>query len=228
VSCRSCATIGVTFASSVLLEPISRAFVAGIHRFAADEGVPLVDFAKGQRKDDVAREFLGRFEGREGVLFVGRAQERTAVFRTQKRRNPPTGATYPWIVRSSAMVNHFYVYAVDEDFGPFFIKFCGYFPYNAKLCLNGNEWAKRQAAKAGIAFEALDNGFAGCDEPRRLQRICDRLGPAHIDRLLRKWLARLPHPFTPADRRAGYRYEVSVLQAEFSLTQVMDRDQGGP
>ena len=67
------------------------------------------------------------------------------------------------------MVNHFYFYGVDDDFGPFFIKFCTYFPYNAKLCINGHEWAKRQAAKAGIAFEALDNGFAACDDPRRLQ-----------------------------------------------------------
>jgi hypothetical protein len=33
----------------------------------------------------------------------------------------------------------------------------------------------------------------------------------------------LPHPFTGADRRAGYRYDVSILQAEFSLTQVLDR-----
>jgi hypothetical protein len=41
--------------------------------------------------------------------------------------------------------------------------------------------------------------------------------------LLRKWLARLPHPFTPQDRAAGSRYEVSILQAEFSLTQVLDR-----
>mgnify|MGYP003471285243 FL=1 len=112
-----------------------------------------------------------RRAGDEGVLFVGRAQERTSVIRTEKRRNPETGATYPWIVRSSAMVNHFYVYAVDRDFGPFFIKFSSYFPYNAKLCINGNEWAKRQAGKAGIAFEALDNGFATCAEPKRLQRI---------------------------------------------------------
>ena len=96
----------------------------------------------------------------EGVLFVGRAQEKAPVFRTEKRRNPITGATYPWIVKTTAMVNHFYMYAVDDDFGPFFIKFCSYFPYNAKLCINGNEWAKRQAAKAGIGFEALDNGFA--------------------------------------------------------------------
>lgn len=169
---------------------------------------------------------LADFTGTEGVLFVGRAQEKTGVFRTEKRRNP-TGATYPWLVRRTAMVNHFYVYAVDDDFGPFFIKFCTYFPYNAKVCINGNEWAKRQATKAGIAFEPLDNGFASCEDPARLQRICDRLDDKRIDRFVRKWLGRLPHPFTAADRRAGYRYDISVLQAEFSLTQVLDRPLAG-
>src|SRR3954453_13367378 len=79
---------GYRFASSALLEPISRAFVDELRRFARDRGVPLVDFAKGERKDDVAHEFLAGFDGEEGVLFIGRAQERTAVFRTEKRRNP--------------------------------------------------------------------------------------------------------------------------------------------
>jgi hypothetical protein len=77
------------------------------------------------------------------------------------------------------------VYIVDRDFGPFFLKFCTYFPYNAKLCLNGH------AEK--------------------------------IDALLRKWLRRLPHPFIRQDRQAGYRYALSILQAEFSLTQILDR-----
>jgi hypothetical protein len=145
------------------------------------------------------------------------------VFRTEKRRNPVTGATYPWIVRSTGVVNQFYIYCVDGDFGPFFLKFCSYFPYNAKLCINGHEWAKRQAAKAGIGFEALDNGFAAVEDPVAVQGICDRLSTVRIDRLLRKWLAILPHPFTRADRAAGYRYDISVLQAEFSLTQMLDR-----
>ena len=218
---------GHRFASSALLEPISRAFVDDLRRFARPRRA-----AGRLRQGATQRRRRPRVPGRlsmarRGCLFVGRAQERTAVFRTEKRRNPVTGATYPWIVRSTAMVNHFYVYAVDDDFGPFFIKFASYFPYTAKLCINGNEWAKRQAAKAGIGFEALDNGFAACDDPARLQRICDRLGPAQIDRLLRKWLARLPHPFTAADRRAGYRYDISVLQAEFSLTQMLDRPLSG-
>jgi len=60
-----------------------------------------------------------------------------------------------------------------------------------------------------------------------LQRICDRLTPAKIDALLRKWLSRLPHPFTRADRAAGYRYDISILQAEFSLTQMLDQPLSG-
>src|SRR5215467_3046058 len=143
--------------------------------------------------------------------------------RTERRRCKRTGATYPWIVESTAMVNHYYFYCVDEDFGPFFLKFCSYFPYNAKLCINGHEYLKRQLAKCGVAFEALDNGVKSCADPKLMQRVCDELSAGKIDRLLRKWLRRLPHPFPPRDRAAGYRYQLSILQAEFSLTQVLDQ-----
>lgn len=214
---------GATFASSALMEPISTAFVAAMERYARTQGVPLLTFAKGQRKDDVAAEHLAGFQEREGVLFIGKAQEKAHVFRTEKRHNPQTGQPYPWIVPSTALVNHYYIYAVDADFGPFFLKFCSYFPYTAKLCLNGHEYLKRQLVKEGIAYEALDNGLLTCADPARAQEIADGLGAPVIDGLLRKWLARLPHPFTPEDRAAGYRYDVSILQAEFALTQVLDR-----
>jgi hypothetical protein len=190
--------LGLPIASTAPLARITDAFVASVHRFAASQQVPWVDFARGQRKDDVMHEHLAAFEaaGRsEGVVFIGRAQEKTTLFRTEKRRDRE-GKTYPWIVRTTGMVNHFYFYCVDDDFGPFFIKFCSYFPYNAKLCLNGHHWAQRQAAKAGIGFTPLDNAFATVADPARLQAICDRLGPTQIDALLRKWLAILPHPFS--------------------------------
>jgi hypothetical protein len=218
--------LGLPIASTAPLGKISDGFSAAMRRFARDQQVPWVDFAKGQRKDDIAHEYLARFDREEGVLFVGRAQEKTGLFRTEKRRNAE-GRAYPWIVRSTGVVNHFYVYAVDADFGPFFLKFCSYFPYNARLCINGHEWAKRQAAKAGIAHTALDNGFATCEDPVALQAICDRLGPPQIQALLDKWLQILPGAFTDADRVAGYRYECSILQAEFSLTQVLDRPVSG-
>ena len=56
------------------------------------------------------------------------------------------------------------LYCLDADFGPFFLKFCSYFPYTAKLCLNGHHWAQRQAGQAGIGFTAMDNAFASVED----------------------------------------------------------------
>jgi len=214
---------GMLFASSALMDRITRPFVEAIAAFARKHSIPVITFVRGQRKDDVAKEHLARFQGKEGVLFIGKAQEKATVFRTEKRRHPQTGRTYPWIVRSTAMVNHFYFYCVDEDFGPFFLKYCSYFPYNAKLCINGHEYLKRQLDKEGIAYQALDNGILSCEDPERMQQIADGLSAEKIADLLFKWQKRLPYPFAPKDTAAGYRYAVSILQAEFSLTQVLDR-----
>ena len=53
------------------------------------------------------------------------------MLRTERRHDPDTGGAYPWLAHSMAVVNHYSFYAVDDDFGPFFLKFCSYFPYNA-------------------------------------------------------------------------------------------------
>jgi hypothetical protein len=179
----------------------------------------------GQRKDDVMRERLAQSlaEGRtEGVAFAGRAQEKVRVWATTRRRDAE-GKSYPWIVRESRVVAHWYFYCHDACAGPFFIKYCGYFPYNAKLCCNGNEYAKRMAAGAGIGFAPLDNGFAAVDDAAAVQEIRDSFDEAVIWDPAAKWTGLLPCPFTAEDAAADYRYEASVLQAEFSLTQVLDK-----
>jgi len=201
---------------------MTQAFREQIDAFALREDIPVVHFEKDQRKDELFAERLGRFERDEGVVFIGVAQEKAHVMRVGQRQRQG-GKTYAWITKGTAMVNHVYFYCVDRDFGPFFLKFCTYFPYPAKLCLNGHEYAKQQLRAEGIAFTALDNGFLECAEPKRLQTICDELSPELIDGLARKWLRRLPHPFDERDRLAGYSYQVSMLQMEFSLTQVLDR-----
>jgi hypothetical protein len=101
---------GHQFASSALMDPMTRSFVAETERYAKDRGVPMIQFQKGQRKDDVMAAQLKRFEKSEGVVFIGKAQEKTPVFRTERPRNPNSGQQYPWIVRSTAMVNHYYWY----------------------------------------------------------------------------------------------------------------------
>jgi len=220
------AHLGARVPSTMMVAPLSERFVQAIERFVETEGLDLVTFKKGQRKDDVAHEYLASFTGDEGVLFVGKAQEKASVFRTEKRRRPD-GSTYPWIYRSTTPVNHYYVYVLDRDFGPLFIKFCSYFPYAVKVCVNGHEWLKRQLTQRGIAYEPLDNGIRSTEEAARVQRIANTLDAAKIDAVFRKWLRRLPHPFAAAHRAAGYRYQLSILQAEFALTQVLDRPRTG-
>lgn len=191
--------------SSNAVEPMTRAFVQAIEQFVRQQQIPRVSFQKGQRQDELAAQMRARFPRKDGVVFVGKAQEKCTVYRTEKRHNPRTGRAYAGIVKSTALVNHYYFYCVDENFGPFFLKFCSYFPYNAKLCGNGHEYAKQQLEREQIASQALDNGIRSCADPKRLQQICDSLSAAKIDGLLRKWLRRLPHPFPSGDRAAGYR-----------------------
>jgi hypothetical protein len=218
---------GAQVASTNAVEPMTRKFVESIEQFVRQQQIPLVSFQKGQRKEELAAQMRARFPQRDGVVFVGKAQEKCTVYRTEKRHHPKTQRAYAWIVKATALVNHYYFYCVDENFGPFFLKFCSYFPYNAKLCLNGHEYAKQQLQREQIAYQALDNGIRSCANPKRLQQICDALSAAKIDALLRKWLRRLPHPFPPADRAAGYRYQLSIWQIELSLTQVLDRPVSG-
>ena len=218
---------GAKVASTVLMAPISRDFVKAIHAFAKRERVEIVRFAKGQRKDEVTRERLKDFFRPEGVLYIGTAQERFASFRMIKRHSVHTGQAYPWFTRGTVMCNHYYFYLVDEDFGPLFIKFCSYFPYTARVCLNGHEYVKRQLAREGIAFEALDNGLLTCADPARAQQILDDLTEEKIAALVAKWLGRLPDPFTATDHAAGYNFQLSILQAEFARTQVFDRPLAG-
>ncbi len=93
---------GNRFASSALMAPMTAAFTADVSHFIAARGLDLVRFSRGQRKDDVTREYLRRAQPDdrglvpEQVLYAGVAQEKQKVFRTVRRRNPVTGATYPW------------------------------------------------------------------------------------------------------------------------------------
>jgi hypothetical protein len=214
-------------ASSAAMAPISREFVGAIESYAKKHPVPVLTFEKGQRKDDVVAPYVKRAAGQEGILLVGKAQEKTTAYRTIKGQGPRPQDHFPRLYRTTVMVNQYYFYGIDADFGPFFLKFSSYFPYTAKFCLNGHEYLKCQLTQKGIAYEKLDNGILSCADPDRLQALADGLSAEKIEAVVRKWLARLPQPFTAEERAAGYDYEISILQAEFSLTQVLDRPQTG-
>jgi hypothetical protein len=210
--------LGNRIASPACIRPIHDRFVQDVAAFATRHLVPIVQFERRQRKDDVAACYRARFQAAEGVVFIGVAQERQFSFKT-KHVTPPHAVRFSFS-RQTVAVNQHYFYLQDLEWGPAFIKVGTYLPYPVRVCLNGNEWLKQQLRKEAIPFDSLDNGFLWCADPDRLQQLADSLSPADVQSLFDHWLHILPWPLTPSDRAAGYRHRLSIWQLEMSLTQV--------
>ena len=220
--------------SPALLERRGLAFRRAVLSFAEANSIPVLNFAgkrdKGrpgvlaesqwpERKIDKVMPLMRKAAatGRSQVVAVGVAQEYQRVF-TGTKDQTATGAVWFSYNRTERRVTCYYFYVWDEAFGPAFIKICAYFPYPGKIWFNGHEWAKRQALAAGLRFTELSNGFADCEDPAALQEVCDRLGPGQIRVFAERWWARLPLPFTRADRDAGYWWDISMRQVEVAKT----------
>src|SRR5215831_211998 len=215
--------LGMPIPSPALMEKVSTRFRRSVESFAEANGVPWVRFGKDARKADVMAPYLRKAAatGRSQVAAVGVAQEFQRVWAAYQRETSMAAPQFTF-AKADRRVTCYYFYLWDEGFGPAFIKVCAYFPYPAKIWVNGHEWAKRQAARAGIGFTELSNGFAACDDPAALQQICDRLRPGTIEVFAQRWLHRLPMPFGRADQHAGYWWEISMRQVEVSRTLVLD------
>ena len=206
------------------MDPMSKAFIAAVERFVEQEQIPLITFAKGQRKDDVAKEYHAHFHGTEGIVFVGKAQEKTPVFRTEKRRNPETGQTYPWIVRSHGHGQPLLLLRRRRGLRPVLPQVLHLLPLQ-RQALHQRPRVRQAATGQGRdrlrgpgqrhpdaapTPDGCSNSATACRPPRSTR--CCASG----------WRG-CPIRSPPRIAQAGYRYDVSILQAEFSLTQVLDR-----
>src|SRR5215204_1005799 len=160
------AHLGNPIPSPAIFDKIGTVFRRAVGCFAEDEHIRVVRFTKTDRKIEKMRPYLAAqaATGRPGVAAIGVAQEYASVF-TGTQRDAPNGIPWFSFHKADRRVTCYYFYLWDVDFGPAFIKICAYFPYPAKIWINGHEWAKRQATRAGIGFTELSNGFAATDDP---------------------------------------------------------------
>jgi hypothetical protein len=214
--------LGMPVASPAVFEKIGTRFRQAVARYADMNDIPVIKFTKGIRKIDVMRPLLARAAraGVPGVVAIGSAQEFQLVWEARKRDTDPSRSPQFSFAKAERRVTCYYFYVWDERWGPGFIKICAYFPYPVKVWLNGHEHSKQAAARAGIGFTELSNGFASCQDPAALQAICDRLGPADMQAFFDRWMSRIPVPLTAADRMAGYWWQLSMRQVEVSRTMV--------
>jgi hypothetical protein len=226
---RFCEYLDQPIASPAVIQKIGNRFRRDVDAFAKAHRVPVLHLNRpdrsrwDDRKLDHVRPYLHLAERtrHHGVVAIVATQEFQSVFSATKRTGNRGGVCFDWH-KGERRVSCFYFYLYDREFGACFIKICTYFPWPAKVWCNGHEWAKRQATRARVPFAELANGFAGCAQPERLQAVCDRFGPAEVQALFDRWIARIPTPLTTKDRRAGFWWELSMRQVEVSRTLVFD------
>jgi hypothetical protein len=69
-----------------LLGKISEEFRANVKQFAAKNAIPIIEFKRGQRKDEMALEQRRNFKVEEGIVFIGVVQEKASAFKATKKK----------------------------------------------------------------------------------------------------------------------------------------------
>ena len=213
---------GHTFASSALMDPMSKAFIAAVERFVQQQ-IPLIPFAKGQRKDDVAKEYRAHFHDPEGIVFVGKAQEKTPVFRTEKRRNPDTGQTYPWIVPQYGHGQPLLLLRHRRGLRPVLPQVLHLLPLQRQALHQRPRVRQAATGQGGHRLRGPGQRHPLLRRPPTAATALRRPVGRQDRRPAEQMAGAAPPSLHRPGPRRRLRYEVSILQAEFSLTQVLDR-----
>ncbi|HHW03745.1 MAG TPA: hypothetical protein GXX35_13230 [Thermoanaerobacterales bacterium] len=72
--------------SPALLGKISEEFRFNVKKFATENSIPIIEFKRGQRKDEIALEQRRNFKAEEGVVFIGVAQFKKPLLSRQPKR----------------------------------------------------------------------------------------------------------------------------------------------
>ena len=124
------------------------------------------------------------------------------------------------------MVKHYYFYCVDKKFEAFCIKFCSFLSLHGQA-LHQRARVSQRATRQGRhrIRSARRRGLCVVRTRAAAQGIAEALEiKKRVERFSRKWLSVLPQPYRDRrSRKAGFRYRLSVLQAELSLTRLQYR-----
>lgn len=192
-------------------------FSRRLRAWAAKSKIPVVDCAVGERKSEIAAEYLPSDASFRGVfaVLVGRAP--APVWEVER-----FGSGGINLKRKQAWVNHYSFHLIDEEWGHVTIKICGHPPFTCQVLLNGHEYVASQARKAGLEFCKEGNCFTEVSNARGLSQVADTLrsttAVGRLRQVCERWIySCLAFGLSLEEQeRSGFRYSYSVYQAEAS------------
>jgi hypothetical protein len=194
-------------------------FARRVRAWANAHQVPVIDCKRGERKHQLAEEYLATHTVGPGVFLILVARASAAVWEVTRSRS----GVIVNLAKKMAFVNHYSFHIMDPQWGHVTIKMSGHPPFAAQVILNGHEYVAAQAREAGIGFTKQGNCFTAVADPAGLAQVADTLShPATIGRLSQvcdRWIYSACLCFgldLDEQARSGFHYEYSVYQAEYS------------
>jgi hypothetical protein len=176
-----------------------------------------VEPPKGVRREELVEPYFQRLR-QPGVAVILKSRENAAVAVSHANRGQPH------IEMQRRFVWQYYFYLQDRDFGRMFLRVCPYFPFNARVCINGHEWLARRMAEEAIPFRQCGNAFLACGDPRRMGQLADEFSARHVEACALRWLAVLTPFFTDRERRReGFAHRLYISQVEYCTNLVFHR-----
>ena len=195
-------------------------FCRHVRGYAKANGIPGVDCHAGERKHEMAEEYLAKTKITQGLflILVGRAQ--APVW--------DVGINHH-LERKKPYVNHYSFHVLDSEWGHITIKISGHPPFPAQVILNGHEYVACGARKAGISFTKEGNCFTHISDAVDLAKIADTLsGQRTVGRLSQaceRWIYTTCLCFAldlEEQKQSGFHYQYSNYQVEYSRNLIFE------
>lgn len=175
--------------------------------------------ARGNSKEDRAREIAARDGIREGLIAVFAVVENCRSFIV--RGNRETHKLEAVYVPRKCL--HFYFYIMDREFGLMHVRLQSWFPFEVQVYVNGREWLGKQLERRGVSFQKSDNKIVEVQDLERAQRLANQFAGRNWVRFLNA-LARRVNPYFWQVMRSGFGgYYWVVDQCEVA-TDVLFKD----
>jgi hypothetical protein len=194
-------------------------FARRVRASAGAHGIPVIDCKRGERKHQIAEEYLAEHTVERGVFLILVSRAIAPVWEATRS----TGGVLCNLTKKRAFVNHYSFHIMDPEWGHMTIKMSGHPPFGAQIILNGHGYVAATAHASGIGYVKEGNCFTRIADPAALAQIADTLSqPATIGRLTQvcdRWIYTACLCFgldIDEQQRSGFSYGYSVYQAEYS------------
>ncbi len=193
-------------------------FSRRVRGFAKAHQIPVIDCRRGERKHDVAEEYLATHTVKRGLFLVLVARAIAPVWDVRRAR---TGSLL--LTKKTAFVNHYSFHIWDSEWGHITIKMAGHPPFGAQVMLNGHEYVACQANKSGVNFSKEGNCFTQMTDAVRLARVADTLADkrtiGRLNQVCERWIYSTCLCFAldvQEREQTNFHYAYSVYQVEYS------------